>query len=224
MRRALGVHAIALGSRLRKTCLACARWTSIARTCTTAIALCALIPASAALDIDTLMGLLAAHGGGQIEFTEERESGLLTEKLESRGTLVFRPPDYLEKQVLEPWPERFVVEGGRLTIEHGRKEARELRLDDFAPLRAMVEAFRATLAGDRATLERYFTLSLEHDAEDRDAGVWRLRLEPRDRTLAEHVSAVVLGGRGNVLLEVHTLEHNGDHTLMRLSGPDPTVR
>lgn len=193
------------------------RWTGGLNTAAILVAVLSPAPAWASLDVDTLMSRLAAHGGGEIGFTEERESGLLTEKLMSRGTLVFRPPDYLEKRVLEPRPERFEVRGGQLTIDSGQKKARELRLDDFAPLRAMVEAFRAALAGDRATLERYFTLSLEGDEH-----AWRLRLEPRDQLLRERVSAVVLRGKDDVLREIETLERGGDRALMRLGEPDRT--
>ena len=176
-------------------------------------------PVSAELQSRTYGARRPIHASAEAPFTEERESGLLSEKLQLEGTLIWRAPDYLEKLVLKPRPERFVVDGGQLTIDYGQRKPREIRLDDYAPLRAMVEAFRAAFGGDRITLERYFRLSLAGDAHN-----WRLRLEPRDPRLAERVAALVLGGRNAQLLTIETLERNGDRALMRLLAPDPLAQ
>ena len=86
---------------------------------------------------------------------EETYSSLLTKPLVTRGVLRFTPPSRLEKNVLEPAHERYVVEGDLVTFESERKRVtRTISLDDYPALRGFVEAFRAGLTGDAVELNQ----------------------------------------------------------------------
>ncbi len=78
-------------------------------------------------------------------------------------------------------------------------------------LRAFVESYRGTLAGDLERLRRYFELELSGPME-----AWQLRLTPRNPELAEYLGAVVMRGRAGTVTSVETLEANGDRSVMTL--------
>ena len=59
-----------------------------------------------------------------VSFEEATYSSLLTEPLIVRGTLRFTPPSTLEKEVLEPYRERYIIEGDRVTFESERKHTK----------------------------------------------------------------------------------------------------
>jgi outer membrane lipoprotein-sorting protein len=162
--------------------------------------------------LQSLMDALSAVTRVDATFEEQKTSGLLEEQLVSTGILRYRAPDYLEKRVLEPHAEVYEVEGGGLLVDTPEKGRRDIHLDDYPFLRALVESVRATLAGDLVTLERYYCVSLEGQAED-----WTLRLEPREEAAARYIAAIVIGGEDGRVLRVETLESDGDRALMTIT-------
>ena len=86
-----------------------------------------------------------------------------------------------------------------------------VNLREHPVLRAFVESYRGTLAGDLETLSRHFELELGGHMD-----AWQLRLTPRNLELAEYLSAVVLRGREGTVTSVETLEANGDRSVMTL--------
>ena len=71
-----------------------------------------------------------------VSFEEATYSSLLTEPLIVRGTLRFTPPSTLEKEVLEPYRERYIIEGDRVTFESERKHTKKtISLEDYPALR-----------------------------------------------------------------------------------------
>jgi hypothetical protein len=86
-----------------------------------------------------------------------------------------------------------------------------LPLDSHPLIRAFAESYRATLAGDRATLEQHFETELSGNME-----FWTLRLLPRGEPVQERIDSIVLTGRGNRIRTIATLETSGDTTLMTI--------
>ena len=170
---------------------------------------------------DSLGDLLQAVGArphARATFVEHHHLKLLRRPLESSGELLFAPPDRLEKRTLAPRPESLRVEAGQLTLElrvAGQRHA-HVALASYPQLEPLVEGIRATLAGDRATLERLFVVAFSSRAE-----AWSLSLQPRDAQLARMVSELRIDGQGGDVLRVETLRADGDRSVMDITPQDP---
>ena len=77
--------------------------------------------AAEGLDMGRLMRALAAAPAGKVEFRELKHSSLLATPVESRGTLSYRRPDVVEKDVVAPRAERFRIEGDTLSVTRDGK-------------------------------------------------------------------------------------------------------
>jgi outer membrane lipoprotein carrier protein LolA len=160
--------------------------------------------------LDGLMQQLAARRHGQVSFHELHWSALLERPLESSGELVYEAPDRLEQHTVTPRPETLVLDHGTITVQRGKRRY-VLALADHPEVGALVDSIRATLAGDRATLERSFRVALEPGG-----AAWTLRLEPREARLARLVSRIVITGSGDALATVEITRADGDHSLLTI--------
>ena len=133
---------------------------------------------AAPADLDGLMATLAQRQHGHVTFVERQYLQLLDRPLESSGELLYDAPDRLERRTLQPRREIMVLEHGSLTIQRGRRE-HVLDLQQYPQLLPFTESIRATLAGDRAALDRLFELHFDSRPDQ-----WTLRLTPRDTKLA----------------------------------------
>jgi hypothetical protein len=176
-----------------------------------------LAAGSAAADtpdgLDALLHSIAARRHAHAAFTEVQYRGLLDRPHESSGELRFDAPDRLEKRVLAPKPETLVLARGVLSVTRGR-HTRTLDLAAWPQLAPLLEGLRATLAGDRVTLERVFSVRL-----DRAAARWTLHLAPRDARAVRLLREVVISGERANLDSVEILEADGDHSLLTI-GPE----
>lgn len=156
-------------------------------------------PARAA-PLDDVMRGFAAVRASTARFSEEKTMPELDLPLPSRGTLTWRAPDFLEKHTTEPLEEIFRIQGETLTLERPQRGERQSMTLDRAPeIVPLVEALRATLAGDPTTLRRHHELRFAGAAE-----AWEMVLVPRSvRTLAV-VQRVTLAGRGATIRVVET--------------------
>ncbi|MFO1350439.1 MAG: LolA-related protein [Gammaproteobacteria bacterium] len=159
-----------------------------------------------------LMRELAAVKIVNASFEEDKQLAALQQPLKLTGVLHYRAPDYLQKKTLTPQPENIEVVGGRLIIERPDKGREELALGDYPPLHAFVESFRSTLAGDLASLERYYVVSLAGDARN-----WLLRLEPRDQEMQRFVRSILIRGHAAGVLGVEIVEAGGDRSSLSIA-------
>ena len=182
-----------------------ARWTCLL------LAAALAWPARAAdFELGALMELLAAVPAAKNSFTETRHSALLSAPLVLKGTLQYARPDRLEKSILSPYEERTVISGASVTIENRTlKQSRSFSLSSSVAASALVESIRATLAGDRASLERHYIVKLEGKPDD-----WLLGLTPREPRLAALVKAVRIAGALERLKSVEVDEASGDRSQM----------
>jgi outer membrane lipoprotein-sorting protein len=172
--------------------------------------LCAAGPACA-FDLPELMGLLAVRKQGEAGFIEQRYVRGFDGPLAASGTLSFEAPDRLVRRTLSPRPETMSVEGNRLTLSRSGR-TRSMTLDSAPELQGLVEAMRATLAGNTQVLQRYFTSKVAGSAEG-----WTLDLAPVDPRLAEQVTALRLSGKAGEVLGVEMELRGGDRSVMTIS-------
>jgi hypothetical protein len=163
--------------------------------------------------LDALMQQLAARRHGRVSFTEVQHLAVLDGPLESSGELLYDAPDRLEKRTLRPRPETLVLAHGVLSATRGGR-TRTLALAAHPELAPLIEGLRATLAGDRAALERSFDVRLEGDAAR-----WMLHLAPRDPAAARLVQEVVITGEQAQPRSVAILQADGDRSLLTI-GPE----
>jgi outer membrane lipoprotein-sorting protein len=157
----------------------------------------AAAPAWAAWDFDQLMKTLAANKVSRATFVEKKYLAMLDAPVTSSGELLFTPPDRLERRTLKPRPETMVLEGDVMTMAYGQRQM-VIKLQEYPAVGALAESIRATLAGDRATLEKHYRVKLQ-GSEAR----WALLLAPREaRTRALVLEIRIEGERG----EVRTVE------------------
>jgi hypothetical protein len=161
--------------------------------------------------IDALMARLAQTRSARAEFTETRHLAILGQALVSSGELRFTAPDRLEKRTLLPAPETLVLEGRRLRIERPGRRAWNLDLAERPEAWAFIESVRATLAGDRAMLERHYAIELRGG----DGG-WQLALAPRDEALRGIVRSVRIGGEGDEIRRIDFELPDGDRAEMSI--------
>ncbi|MBR0682725.1 outer membrane lipoprotein carrier protein LolA [Roseomonas eburnea] len=151
------------------------------------------------------MAALAAVRESRATFTEEREIPELDRPLTSRGVLAWRAPDRMEKHTIEPVEERFLAEGDSLVLEHPARGSREvLALDAMPEIRPVVEAIRATLAGDLATLREHHEVAFSGSRAR-----WRMVLTPRSVRVRAAVQRIILEGEGAAILVMETQMRDG---------------
>lgn len=166
--------------------------------------------------IDTLMRLQAQTRSSRATFVEQKYLSSVEIPLESSGELSYQAPDRLEKRTLKPTPESLVLDKDTLLLERkGRK--RSIPLQSYPEVGAFVESIRATLAGDRAGLDRNYQVELEGKRER-----WRLLLKPLNAKATAMVSQIRLSGRGEQVETIEILQGNGDRSVMTII-PQPSA-
>jgi hypothetical protein len=175
-------------------------------------------PASAAAgtppgDLDDVMALLAKRQHGRVEFVEQQFLAILDHPLESSGEMRYDAPDRLEKRTLLPKKETLLLSAGVLTEERAG-HTRVIDLHRYPQILPFVESIRATLAGDRAALERVFHVDFFGSLQR-----WSLTLIPLDRELLRTVKQVQIDGSTDQLSKVEIRQADGDRSLMTLRTP-----
>jgi hypothetical protein len=161
-------------------------------------------------DLDRLMSALAQRKHGHVTFVEKKYISMLDRPVESSGELLYDAPDRLEKKTLEPKPESLVLEGGTVAAQRGRHHY-VLDLKQYPQIVPFIESIRATLAGDRAALERVFKVDFTGSFDH-----WTLGLVPRDPKLARTVKEIQIEGEKDLIHSVEIREADGDRSLLTI--------
>jgi hypothetical protein len=168
-------------------------------------------------NIEQVVAALKEGREPAVPFEETTYSSLLSEPLVARGVLRFRPPATLEKEVLKPYRERYVIEGDRVTFESERKHVKKIiSLEEYPALRSFVEAFRASITGDAARLKQTYETTL-----DGDRRTWRLLLRPLDPSGKSLVDHILLSGSEGRIATITIRAPDGDRSVMTLSRGNP---
>lgn len=174
----------------------------------------AAVPAWA-FDLPELMGLLGKQKHGEANFVEQRYVRGFDGPLSASGTLSFTAPDQLVRKTLSPRAETMSVDGNALVLSRSGR-TRTMTLDSIPELLGLVEAMRATLAGNSTVLERYFKTRVSGNANE-----WAIDLAPIDERLASQVNSLRLTGRSGEVLGVEMEFRGGDRSVMTISPRRP---
>jgi len=162
------------------------------------------------LDIARLMQLLNAAREAEVAYTEKKYSSLLSEPVTSSGTLAFRRPDTVEKNVTTPRKERLRIVGEELIVLRNGAEKR-IALSSQPLLAAFAASLRGVLAGDVTLLRQYYRLTLEGDEL-----AWRLQMFPLEEEILRYVERITVSGRVGRILQIEVRESSGDRAVMQM--------
>ncbi len=177
-------------------------------------ALAAPMAGAAEHSLDAVLAQLALRQHGHVEFIEQHFLSMLDRPTESSGEMRYDAPDRLEKRTLAPRQETLLLAGGQLTIDKG-KTHRVVDLRAYPQVQPYIESIRATLAGDRAGLEKLFTLEFTGDLSR-----WTLTLLPKDPKARRTVAQVRIDGVKDQLAKVEIRQPDGDRSVLTLR-PSP---
>ena len=183
--------------------------------------LLALLAATAHADDGawSLESLMAERGQiktATARFVEQKQVSLLTRPLETSGTLRYVAPDRLEKHTLLPKPETMILANGVLAGTLGSGRNFRVVLGERPEVATLIEAMRATLAGDLPTLQRYFSLELSGAR-----AAWVLNLVPRNSRVQAKVRDIRIEGVAADLKTISVHERDGDQSTMLITADQP---
>ncbi|HYZ34502.1 MAG TPA: LolA-related protein [Crenalkalicoccus sp.] len=166
--------------------------------------------ASDVLDIAALMQAMAAVPERHQRFREERRFTALSFPLILTGTLHYWRPSRFEKRTETPERELLKVDGDRIELTVGNEPTQHIDLGRSPEMQALVNAFRAPLSGDLATLQRYFRMEGSGSPER-----WLLKLQPLEPRAARLLREVRLGGVAAEVRSTVWVQGNGDEYAMQ---------
>jgi len=180
--------------------------------------------ASAALD--DLLARFAKAPGIFARFREEKHLALLDAPLVNEGTIHFAPPARLARHTERPLASTVLIDGGQLKF--GDAEGHQsLDLGANPVARAFVDSFLLLLAGDKAGLERQFTMRFDQGvhkvsgpSKATDGSAWKLTLVPRQAPMNKIMKELSLRGQGLVIEEMEMHETSGDWSRTLFSDVD----
>jgi outer membrane lipoprotein-sorting protein len=156
------------------------------------------------------MQLLSLSPEGEVAYTERKYSSLLTEPVVSSGTLSYRRPDTVEKNMVSPHRERFRIAGEELIVARKGIENR-YPLSSQPLLSAFAASLRGVLGGDAGLLRQHYRLKLEGEEQ-----AWRLELTPLDDEISRYVERIAVSGRAGHVEQIEVRESGGDRSVLQV--------
>jgi outer membrane lipoprotein-sorting protein len=157
-----------------------------------------------------LMQAMAKINESKVTFTEKKTMSVLSEPLVLSGELYYMRPNRIERHVLKPKEEHWVVEGDSLVMTQGKKQ-RKISLSAYPIAQAFIESIRATLAGDQRMLESFYRIKFEGTEKN-----WALYLQPIDTHMLQYIESIKINGVGSQITVIETIETNGDKSVMTI--------
>jgi hypothetical protein len=107
-------------------------------------------------------------------------------------------------RVVTPFPETIAITGDRIYVRSPEGD-REWEVSAQPVVLAWIEAIRATLAGDGASLTRLFRIEVNGDQNS-----WEMRLEPVDPRVSKALSWVYVRGKNAAITSVEVRDAQAD--------------
>ncbi|MEA1890329.1 MAG: LolA-related protein [Pseudomonadota bacterium] len=161
-------------------------------------------------ELELLMQDMTAVKHRTVQYKEEKQMELLDAPLFSEGTLEYLAPDKLIRTVIKPSRVRYIIDRKQVTIEKADK-SRTRNLDQLPLVKTFVGSFRAILAGDLISLQKYYEIDFSGNRDQ-----WEISLQPKNKKLAAYVSRLKVSGAGDKIMLYIVEDSNGDLTRMQL--------
>ncbi|CAG4883455.1 Outer-membrane lipoprotein carrier protein [Georgfuchsia toluolica] len=161
-------------------------------------------------DLVHLMQLLSLAPAAEVFYTEKKYSSLLTEPVVSSGTLAYRRPDTVEKNMLSPRKESFRIAGNALIVTRKGSE-KSYPLSSQPLLVAFAASLRGVLGGDAELLRQHYRLALEGDEQQ-----WRLEMTPIEAEITRYVERISVSGHADHIEQIEVRERSGDRSVLQV--------
>ncbi len=139
----------------------------------------------------------------KMTFIEKRHLHFSSTPLITRGVLIFKKPDYLEKNITFPHPSRFIIFQQKLLIAEGHK-VHPLNLPHDADLWIFTTTLLAVLNGDA-----HFLIAHYDYATGKQGRSWYLLLTPKKVALSR-IRMMRIDGMGHKIKSINLQFTNGD--------------
>lgn len=170
--------------------------------------------AEAQTSLDDLLASFRAIEGLECRFHEEKRVALLFAPIVTDGTIHYVRPGRLARRVTSPSPEVILIDGS--TLRMGRAGHEEtIDLGSQPVVRSFVDSIVQLLAGDRAALERSYTITTESLG-----GGTHITMRPRSAPLSDLLESIVFELAGTTLTQMVMTETSGDVTTTTFSEVD----
>jgi len=178
----------------------------------------------AAPTVDTVLARMARIPGLHCAYREEKRIALLSSPVVTEGVIDYArgasPAAHrMARRTRVPSRDVVLIDAGELRMSDGRTTQR-IDLASQPVVRSFVDSFLQLLVGDRAALERTYTLSLEPLPE----GQWALLMRPRGAPLSQFLREIRFEGRGDALTRMVMTEISSDVTTTTFSDVDSAHR
>lgn len=167
-------------------------------------------------DLQTVLDNTGIKPPARVGFNEQRHNPMLKEPLLLSGFLEYLAPGHLRKVVESPFSESFSVNEGKIEIEQGGK-TRRLSLNKSKPLKAMLNAIEAILAGHTASLVEAFDYQLSGSVSD-----WTLKLVPKSTKIAAQLSSMTVKGNDTATHSIRIEQSDNEWSLMDILHDAPS--
>ena len=174
--------------------------------------------------VEQILARMARIPGLRCRYREEKRIALLSSPVVSEGTIDYArgasgaSSARMARRTTRPSPQVVLIDQGTLRMSDGHTTSR-IDLASQPVVRSFVDSFLTLLVGDRAALERTYTLTVE-PAE----GGWALVLRPRGAPLTTFLREIRFEGRGESLTRMVMTEVSGDVTTTTFSDVDAAHR
>ena len=160
----------------------------------------------------SLMGLVAKSNVRRFRFSEDKFYSFLKKPAHTQGTLVYRKPDTLEKNIQTKGKiARYRIVGDELFIKKSDQKEKRVLLTHYPEVMALASSVRALIAGRIDVLKKFFDLELKGTR-----GNWTLTLTPTDIDLEEKIESLVITGIMGSLKKITIKETDGDKSVLTL--------
>jgi len=167
-----------------------------------------------------LLARFAKAPGIFARYREEKHLAMLQAPLVNEGTIHFAPPGRLARHTLKPLASSLLIDDNKVRFG-GAEGAESMDLGTNPVARVFVDSFIMLLAGNRAGLERYFTIKFASVHGPKAApDAWHLALVPRTSPMDKVIKEIALDGHGLVIREMVVREASGDWTATTFSEVD----
>ncbi len=157
-----------------------------------------LAAADTAATTHWVLSKLARPAPMRTSFVELRGSKLLKQPLQVSGEYRRPDTDTFIRDVRAPYLEVTTIRAGQATITRAGK-SRTFSLSRAPELAGLQSSFGALLSGDRALLQRHYTIDTDGTQTQ-----WQMTLVPKDKAMAKRVRDIQLYGRGSELRCIET--------------------
>jgi hypothetical protein len=183
-------------------------------------------PPAAAPDPGPLLARLARPAPADTAYAEVRFVGMLKQPLVLHGELHYGGADKLGKRVDAPYRETTTIADGNVEVQRADQPVQRFALDRAPELQTLLAAFGALLAGDAATLTKYYRIEAVQAGPD-----FSLKLTARAPRAGKLNHVVVsVDGSGDEPRCFSLYQPDGDASVMLLGAlagaslPDPPTR